>query len=310
LLSKCGLRVLDLLDERFAYINAIERCIFCLLQVKGEMMEENSHPVVIEKWEGGTPHTGRVFAAVFAHSDDLAIFAGGLVFKLISEGYTGYFIKTTNDEMDSYDLSMAETVFRIYNETVEVTSFLGLDKLYSLDYKNHYLEHGQLTEIRHRLITLFRFLKVDTVISFDPWGHYEENPDHYITGHATEQASWTSGRQLDLPELTDMGLSPRFVTRKYLVARGPQLVNRVVDITPVAEKKVEAIKIHKTPVDNMLRTYMDLHPGEKIEADAFIRGEFMRKADDKYGVAYVEKYHYIDESASFSFMRNDKHSGG
>ena len=128
------------------------------------MGQENS-PVFLEKWSSGKPHQGRVFAAVFAHSDDLAIFAGGLTMKLISEGYTGYFIKTTNDEMDSYELSMAETVYRLYNETLEVTTFLGLKKLYSLDYKNHYLEHGQLSEIRHRLITLFRFLKVDTVAS-------------------------------------------------------------------------------------------------------------------------------------------------
>jgi LmbE family N-acetylglucosaminyl deacetylase len=195
--------------------------------------------------------------------------------------------------MDSYDLSMAETVYRLYKETEDVTQYLGLKKLYSLDYKNHYLEHGQISEIRHRLITLFRFLKVDTVISFDPWGHYEENPDHYITGHAVEQACWTSGRQLDLPELTDMGLKPKFVTTKYLVARGPQLVNRAVDITPVIDKKFEAIKCHKTPLDNMVRTHADLHPEDSMDEETFIRREFFKEADSKYGVKYVEEYHYI-----------------
>ncbi|MTB26249.1 MAG: hypothetical protein F2921_01210, partial [Actinobacteria bacterium] len=67
---------------------------------------------------------GRVFAAVFPHSDDLAIFAGGTVMKLISEGYKGYFIKTTNDEMDSYELTLAETVFRIAKETDDVVQAL------------------------------------------------------------------------------------------------------------------------------------------------------------------------------------------
>lgn len=263
-------------------------------------------PNHLQTWNQSRDGEGKVFAAVFAHSDDLAIFAGGLTMKLLSEGYTGYFIKTTNDEMDSYDLSMAETVFRLYNETLEVTKFLGLSKLYSLDYKNHYLEHSQLSEIRHRLITLFRYLKVDTVISFDPWGHYEENPDHYITGHAVEQACWTSGRQLDLPELTDMGLKPKFVTRKYLVARGPQLVNLAVDITPVISKKFEAIKYHKTPLDNMLRSYRDLHPNISVDEDEFIWGEFLKKADQKYGVDYVEEFHYIDETQPFAFMRNQE----
>lgn len=251
--------------------------------------------VVLETWNAEPINSNRVFAAVFAHSDDLAMLAGGLTMKLLSEGYTGYFIKTTNDEMDSYDLSMAETVYRLYNETVEVTNFLGLKKLYSLDYKNHYLEHSQLSEIRHRLITLFRFLQVDTVISFDPWGHYEENPDHYITGHAVEQACWTAGRHLDLPELADIGLKPKFVTRKYLVARGPQLINRAVDITPVIDKKFDAIKIHRTPLDNMLRTYHDMHPGESVDLDSFIKREFLKAADSKYGVRYVEEFHYIEE---------------
>ena len=260
--------------------------------------------VFVETWGASQVNKGRVFAAVFAHSDDLAIFAGGTAMKLISEGYKGYFIKTTNDEMDSYDLSFSETIYRIAKETQDVVDFLKLEKLYSLDYKNHYLEHSQLTEIRHRLITLFRFLKVDTVITFDPWGHYEENPDHYITAQAVETASWTAGRQLDLPELKDMGLMPKFVTRKYLVARGPQLTNRVVDITPVIDRKYECIKLHVTPVDNMYRTYLDLHPGENISEDEFIKGEFLQTADIAYGVKYVEKFHYIDENDSFSFLRN------
>jgi hypothetical protein len=77
--------------------------------------------VFVETWSPSPVNEGRVFAAVFAHSDDLAIFAGGTAMKLISEGYKGYFIKTTNDEMDSYDLPFAETIFRIAKETQEHT---------------------------------------------------------------------------------------------------------------------------------------------------------------------------------------------
>jgi len=251
--------------------------------------------LTVEGWGETKLNQGRVFAAVFPHSDDLAIFAGGTAMKLISEGYTGYFIKTTNDEMDSYELSLPETVLRIAKETEDVVEALRLEKLYSLDYKNHYLEHSQLIEIRHRLITLFRFLKVDTIISFDPWGHYEENPDHYITAQAVEAASWMAGRQLDLPELKDMGIFPRFVTRKYLVARGPQLVNRIVDITPVIKEKMECVKLHVTPIDNMYRTYKDLHREQIISLDEFLEQEFFQKADSTYGVEYAESFHYKDE---------------
>lgn len=47
--------------------------------------------VALERWDSTTDNRNRVFAAVFAHSDDLAILAGGLTMKLLSEGYTGYF---------------------------------------------------------------------------------------------------------------------------------------------------------------------------------------------------------------------------
>ena len=43
--------------------------------------------------------------------------------KLISEGYKGYFIKTTNDEIDSYDLSFSEMIYRIEKETQNMTDF-------------------------------------------------------------------------------------------------------------------------------------------------------------------------------------------
>ena len=52
----------------------------------------------IERDRSGQPHAGKVFAAVHAHLSDIPYFAGGLCAKLIAEGYTGYLIRTTNDE--------------------------------------------------------------------------------------------------------------------------------------------------------------------------------------------------------------------
>ncbi|MCC8165484.1 MAG: PIG-L family deacetylase [Planctomycetes bacterium] len=250
--------------------------------------------VVVEPWGGPDSRRGQVFAAVFPHSDDFSIFAGGLVQKLIREGATGYFIRLTNDEMDSYDLSAGETMFRIEQETRAVAAAFGVQKVYDLNYKNHYLDHAMLTEIRHRLIALFRFLKVDTVIAFDPWGHYEENPDHTISGMAVEQACWMAGRPLDLPELADMGLRPHFVTEKYYVARGPQLVNRVIDVTPVADEKLAAMLLHATPMDNMFRQELDADPACPWRTvEEFVRGTLLDNQPEYRGFRYYEKYHHI-----------------
>jgi len=253
--------------------------------------------LVVERWSAGRPNEGKVFAAVFPHSDDFTIFAGGTILKLLAEGYTGYFIKVTNDEKDSYKLSIAETIGRIAAETQDVVEALGITKLYCFDYKNHYLEHSQLVELRHRLIVLFRFLSVDTVISYDPWGHYEENPDHYLTATAVEAACWMAGRRLDLPELTDIGLSPKLVTEKYYVARGPQLTNRVVDISPFINQKRSALRLHVTPMDNMWRTHLDLHPGDrKLTLAMFLETMLTPESDPQLGIAYGEKFHYINEA--------------
>lgn len=54
--------------------------------------------VEVERPAAGRPHAGKVLAAVQAHADDVPLFCGGTVAKLISEGYTDYLIQTTNND--------------------------------------------------------------------------------------------------------------------------------------------------------------------------------------------------------------------
>jgi hypothetical protein len=61
--------------------------------------------VVIERPLTGQPHSGKVLAAVQPHADDIPHFAGGTVAKLVSEGYSGYLIRTSNDEMKKQAIS-------------------------------------------------------------------------------------------------------------------------------------------------------------------------------------------------------------
>ena len=53
----------------------------------------------LERPQTGLAHQGKVLAAIQPHSDDLAIICGGTVAKLVKEGYTGYMIRATNDDM-------------------------------------------------------------------------------------------------------------------------------------------------------------------------------------------------------------------
>lgn len=188
-----------------------------------------STEVEIERSMPGKPHAGKVLAAIQPHADDLPIFAGGLVLKLIDEGYTGYLIRTTNDDHTGPG-SVGEGVLANERDNLAVAKAFGLKKTYDLNYRNHMLDGVSPLELRMRLIFLFRLLKVDTIVCYDPWAHYEENPDHYVTASAAEAACWMSAGSKDYPEHFDAGLSPHAVKEKYYFARGPQYVNRIVDI--------------------------------------------------------------------------------
>jgi len=268
---------------------------------------------VIERAAEGQPSKGKVFALITPHLDDGPIFAGGTVAKLLREGYTGYFIRVSNDEKDSYNMSLGETTLANEQDTALVVKTAGMKKWYDLSYRNHGLDDISKMEIRVRMIFLFRLLKVDTVLSYDPWGHYEENPDHYVTAQAVEAACWMAGDHLDFPEQFEVGLKAHAVSEKYYFARGPQLVNRVVDIGPTIKQKVEIIRSCKNMINNMVHGVNDevaargmkipsmLPSDSQAAADAFIQAAFVERdkaIGAKYGLDYAEEFHYIGPDKS------------
>jgi Uncharacterized proteins, LmbE homologs len=262
---------------------------------------------VIERANSDQPGKGKVFALITPHLDDGPIFAGGTVAKLLNEGYTGYFIRVSNDEKDSYNLTLGETVLANEQDAARFVEVAGLKKRYDLHYRNHGLDDVSRMEIRVRLMFLFRLLKVDTVLSYDPWGHYEENPDHYVTAQAVEAACWMSADHLDFPEQFDAGLKVHGVSEKYYFARGPQVVNRVVDIAPTIKQKTAYIAACRTMITNMVLSTNDSLKarGLKVAAfaggpdtanEAFILAAFIerdKRTGAKYGLEYAEEFHYI-----------------
>jgi len=279
---------------------------------------------VIERKVEGKPHQGKVLAAIQPHCDDIPIFAGGTVLKLLDEGYTGVLITMSNDSMAGTGSSIGDIVLKNETDTKEVARRLGLKEAIFLNYPNHNMDGWPILEMRARLVFLFRALKVDTVLVYDPSSLYERNPDHYITARAVESACWMANSEWDYPEHFRVGLTAHGPREKYYFARGPQLVNLVVDIGPYVDKKVwtNMANVTQGPAGSQgakLRRALAAK-GRKLPilgdnddtANRAYTKQFSlardRQRAQPHGLEYAEYFHYIppDESDVEDYV--EKHS--
>ncbi len=295
---------------------------FLTLLAAGALKAATEPEVVIERDRSSRPFAGKVLAAIQPHADDIPIFAAGTVLKLINEGYTPYIIRTTNDDMAGRG-SIAETALANERDVNDLVKAMGFKRAFSLNYGNHQMDGISKPELRARLIFLFRLLKVDTIVCYDPWGQYEENPDHYVTAQCVEAACWMAGMDKDYPEQLAAGIEPHSVTTKYYFARGPQLVNRVVDIGSTIDGKVEANLANKAQGpggENGARLRASLaREGRKLpilgDDDATANRQYVkqvvlrndRELGRKYGLQYAEQFHYIGppEDAAGKYVREN-----
>ena len=266
--------------------------------------------VVVVKSERGQPHRGKVFAAVHAHLDDIPYYASGLCAKLMSEGYTGYIVRTSNDEKYG-GRSTAQNILSNEEDHFRMAAALGFKDVFDFYYQNHDMNGISYIDLRGRLILIFRFLKVDTVISFNPWGQGEEDSDHWVTGRAVEEACWMAGMPNDFHEHLEAGIQPHTVTeRYYLCARPGQPFNRVVDISAHLEKKIDAIVECKSRGEgsrgSLVRAQL-ARQGKRLPllgnddraADRAYARQFLVDADREYGkphnLEFAERFYYLDQ---------------
>ncbi|MBZ5584030.1 MAG: PIG-L family deacetylase [Acidobacteriia bacterium] len=280
--------------------------------------QQAAPPPFLERPAPGQPHQGKNLLALQAHSDDIPLYAAGTVAKLVQEGYTGYLLRASNDDMgDERGLgtpgTIGENVLRNEHDNGDLVGILGLQRNFNLNYSNHYMAGIPLNEIMARLIFLIRLLQVDTVLCWDPRAHDEENPDHYTLARALEAACWIAGRDHDFEEHFAAGLKPHAVREKYYYARRPE-ITRVVDISAVVDKKVEANRanVAKGPAGHhgsQLRAELakrnqrlPLLGDDAATADRAYIKEFLlggsRELGRRYGVEYAEAFHYIGPGAA------------
>src|SRR5262249_17118730 len=305
-------------NRRDVLTATVASAAFVQAQPQQAPAQERPREVFLERAAEGSPHKGKVLLAIQAHSDDIPLMAAGTVAKLVREGYTGYLVRATNDDMgDARGLgtpgTIGENVLSNERDHEDVAHILGLKKAFNLNYPNHRMGDVSLNELTCRLIFLVRLLKVDTVVCWDPWAHDEENPDHSMTARGVEAACWMAGRAHDYPEQFAAGLEPHAVREKYYYATRPE-ITRVVDISAGVAQKVEANRANQAKGPggrhgSQLRAELakknqrlPLLGDDDATADRNYIKEFLlarnRELGRKHGVEYAEAFHYIGPATS------------
>lgn len=266
--------------------------------------------VTIERDIPDRPHAGKVFVAVHAHLSDVPRYAAGLCAKLIAEGYTGYLVRTTNDEK-SGGQSAAQNILANEQEHFKMAEVLGFRDVFDLYYRNRMMDGIAPVEIQSRLVLLFRMLKADTVISFHPAPTGDDDADHRATGHAVAQAALMAGLDSDFHEHFEAGIHPHTLSEKYYFWTHPgQPYNRAVDIGAHVNKKIDALVECKSQgggnTGSLLLARL-AREGKRLPllgnddrtADREYARQFLlndaREYGQAHGLQYAERFFYIDE---------------
>lgn len=215
----------------------------------------------------GSRLTGRTLLAVFAHPDDESVACGGVLARCAAEGARVVLICATHGEnrAGKRDLALFETRAEELQRAAEA---LGIAEVVLLDYPDGFLPWVDVREFAGKLASEIRRVNPDVVITFGDDGLYW-HPDHIAVHERTTEAIASLGDEA--PNLYYVTIPPgqmRRLVDEWLTdpdredtstpllgigdadafgieANPPTLV---VDVSDSANRKLAAIKCHRTQV--------------------------------------------------------------
>jgi LmbE family N-acetylglucosaminyl deacetylase len=189
------------------------------------------------------------------HADDAAIFCGGTLARFVCDGWRVVLVRVTDDRYDSVGASIDETIARNAEELAQAAAILGVDEVVNLGFETDRLADTPETEIRERIVYMFRKFRPHTVFSFDPTDLGEDNQDHVRVAQATAEAFWVSCFDKHYPEHFNEGLEPFTPAERWFFSRGAPGANFVMEITETMPQKIGAVMAHQTMLRNVLNQY-------------------------------------------------------
>jgi LmbE family N-acetylglucosaminyl deacetylase len=273
---------------------------------------------------------GRTFLVIHPHHDDHSweYGHGGLIAKLVDAGWTGTYVRVSNDEKDG-SRTWAENDQTNLSEAEKAVGRLGIKTVISLNWRNDHMSSLPSLELRAQLILLIRKLRPDVVMSYNPWGHYDRNPDHRFVAQTVGEAVWLSGMANVNPEYADLGLEPYRVPFLYFSQRSDYgkgyEPNIAIELTEAqVQRKAEAYRLHENvrvsasagrailhALDERGLVIPELNGLSDEEAHQKLQEWRMfsisAKRGRENGLRYAEVFYYLDEWRSWPGLADYLH---
>ncbi|HXF64722.1 MAG TPA: PIG-L deacetylase family protein [Caldilineaceae bacterium] len=190
----------------------------------------------------------------FAHPDDAEFTCGGSAAVWSDQGAEVIYVVVTNGAAGSNEpgRDLAELVKIREAEQRAACAVTGVREVIFLGYPDGTLQ--PTLELRRDITRLIRRLKPDRVVCGDPsvlfYGDgYINHPDHHAVDLSTVYAVYPCAVSRPIfPELLDEGLEPHQVKELYLASDDKQVTTHV-DISSAIERKIEALRCHKSQLD-------------------------------------------------------------
>lgn len=222
---------------------------------------------------------------VTAHPDDVIVFYGALISRLVSETKSIFVVTITNGCRGSGDRIISETELgkqRIIEELAALESLgVSKDNVACLGYKDGEVESNY--KLIGEISKYIRKFKADIVCTHEPTGIYLtdyndrgffiQHRDHRKTAEAVVDSVYPFSRDKSFfPEHSEAGIVPH--TCMEILMTDEIKSNFEIDYTDDVQAKIDALLIHKSQ-------FGDLAAAQEI-VDAV-----------KFDGKYLEKYFYV-----------------
>lgn len=223
-----------------------------------------------------------------AHPDDCDISGGGTAALFAQMGHKVKFVSLTNGDKGHHLMKPEELAARRKQEMQDVARILNIE-YDNLD--NHDGELMPTLENRKAVIQIICDWKADIVITHRPNDYH---PDHRYTSTIVQDAAYMISVPLMVEKRNPLMKSPVFL---YFPDRfqkpNPFSPDIVIDITSVAQKKLDAICAHESQVFEWLpwnNGYESQMPADKEGKREFIGTRYLSRYRALYSDAAAKWY--------------------